>query len=124
MAIKIIDYTPLIVGAHAIRTCWNSFDKSDKGGEKDRELINRVGNKYKHKSVLEHLRILISMNNYPKIIQMFKENPFSNVTKVGKEWIISTNVRALQEMKMPGNIKYKFIPNEYTYLFEELSYDS
>ncbi|MDO9208414.1 MAG: FAD-dependent thymidylate synthase, partial [Sulfuricurvum sp.] len=39
----------------AIRTCWQSFDKSDNGGEKDRELIDRVGNKFKHASTLEHI---------------------------------------------------------------------
>jgi thymidylate synthase (FAD) len=39
----------------AIRTCWQSFENSDDGGEKDRELIDRVGNKFKHSSTLEHL---------------------------------------------------------------------
>jgi len=48
-------YTPLEVCAHAIRTCWQSFDKSDDGGEKDKALIDRVGNKYKHASTMEHL---------------------------------------------------------------------
>jgi len=48
-------HTPLDVCAHAIRTCWQSFDKSDDGGEKDKALIDRVGNKYKHSSTLEHL---------------------------------------------------------------------
>jgi thymidylate synthase (FAD) len=48
-------HTPLDVCAHAIRTCWQSFDKSDNGGEKDKALIDRVGNKYKHASTLEHL---------------------------------------------------------------------
>jgi len=48
-------YTPLEVCVHAIRTCWQSFDKSDEGGEKDRELVDRVGNKNRHGSTLEHL---------------------------------------------------------------------
>ena len=55
MNIELLHYTPLEVCAHAIRTCWQSFDKSDEGGEKDRALIDRVGNKYKHSSTLEHL---------------------------------------------------------------------
>ena len=55
MEITLIHHTPLDVCAHAIRTCWQSFDKSDEGGEKDKALINRVGNKYKHASTLEHL---------------------------------------------------------------------
>ncbi|MCF6200519.1 MAG: FAD-dependent thymidylate synthase [Hydrogenimonas sp.] len=55
MKITLLHHTPLDVCAHAIRTCWQSFDKSDGGGEKDRELIDRVGNKFKHSSTLEHL---------------------------------------------------------------------
>ncbi len=55
MKVTLKHYTPLDVCAHAIRTCWQSFDKSDDGGEKDKALIDRVGNKYKHASTLEHL---------------------------------------------------------------------
>jgi len=55
MKVMLLHHTPLPVAAHAIRTCWQSFDKSDRGGPKDQELIDRVGNKYKHASTLEHL---------------------------------------------------------------------
>jgi thymidylate synthase (FAD) len=55
MKITLMQHTSLEVCAHAIRTCWQSFDKSDDGGEKDKDLINRVGNKFKHASTLEHL---------------------------------------------------------------------
>ncbi|WP_291026942.1 FAD-dependent thymidylate synthase [Helicobacter sp.] len=53
--ITLLHYTPLNICSNAIRTCWQSFDKGDNGGEKDKELIDRVGNKYKHASTLEHL---------------------------------------------------------------------
>ncbi|MEA2019942.1 MAG: FAD-dependent thymidylate synthase [Campylobacterota bacterium] len=55
MDVKLMQHSSLEVCAHAIRTCWQSFDKSDDGGEKDKDLINRVGNKFKHASTLEHL---------------------------------------------------------------------
>lgn len=55
MNVTLLQNTSLEVCAHAIRTCWQSYDKSDCGGEKDRELIDRVGNKFKHASTLEHL---------------------------------------------------------------------
>ncbi|KIM03775.1 MAG: FAD-dependent thymidylate synthase [Sulfurovum sp. AS07-7] len=55
MNVTLLQHTPLEITAHAIRTCWQSFDKSDHGGEKDKELIDRVGNKFKHASTLEHL---------------------------------------------------------------------
>jgi len=55
MKVELLQNTKLDVCAHAIRTCWQSFDKSDNGGEKDKDLIDRVGNKFKHASTLEHL---------------------------------------------------------------------
>lgn len=55
MKVTLNHYTPLLICADAIRTCWQSFDKSDNGGEKDKDLIDRVGNKFKHASTLEHL---------------------------------------------------------------------
>jgi len=54
MKITLMNHAPLEVCTHAIRTCWQSFDKSD-GDVKDRELIDRVANKFKHASTLEHL---------------------------------------------------------------------
>jgi len=55
MQVTLQHYTPLQICSDAIRTCWQSFDKSDDGGKKDKELIDRVGNKFKHSSTLEHL---------------------------------------------------------------------
>lgn len=45
MEIILLNHTPLNIASRAIRTCWQSFDRSDNGGEKDKELIDRVGNK-------------------------------------------------------------------------------
>jgi len=53
--ITLMHHTPLPVCSHAIRTCWQSFERSDDGGPKDRELIDSVGNRLKHASTLEHL---------------------------------------------------------------------
>ena len=55
MNVTLLFNTPLEVCIRAIRTCWDSFHKSDNCGSVDMELVYRVGNKNKHKSVLEHL---------------------------------------------------------------------
>lgn len=55
MKVSLLNYTPINICSHAIRTCYQSFSKGDNGGEVDKELINRVGNKLKHSSTLEHL---------------------------------------------------------------------
>ena len=52
MQITLLHATPLEMCSNAIRTCWQIFDKSDNGGERDLELIDRVGNKNKHSSTL------------------------------------------------------------------------
>ena len=61
MKVELLHHTPLWIASKAIRKCWSSEDKSDTYntddniGTKDRELIERVGNKNKHSSTLEHL---------------------------------------------------------------------
>ena len=61
MTVNLLHHTPLWVASKAIRKCWASEGKSDTTntnddiGEKDRELIHRVGNKFKHASTLEHI---------------------------------------------------------------------
>ena len=60
MKVKLIYSTPLYVASKAIRTCLASQDKSDSQdsmiGDKDKELIHRVGNKLKHESVKNHVQ--------------------------------------------------------------------
>jgi len=72
MKVTLLHNTPLWVDAKAIRKCWDSEDNSDsidiasgrheevyghadEAGPKDKALINKIGNKYKHASTLEHL---------------------------------------------------------------------
>lgn len=73
MDIKLLHHSPLWLASHAIRMSHDNHDKSDtihddeygtlqlgslkpcEAGDKDKELIERIGNKFKHKSVLEQL---------------------------------------------------------------------
>ena len=81
MQVKLLHATPLWVASTAIRKCWASEGKSDTNyksqeeiytyvcnlskeatsvmdselGDKDKALIERVGNKFKHASTLEHI---------------------------------------------------------------------
>lgn len=52
--VKLLSYTPLEIINTAIRTCWDSHDKSDNLGEKDLDLIKRVVLQNFHESVCEH----------------------------------------------------------------------
>lgn len=73
MNIKLLHYSPLWLCSHAVHMSHDNHDKSDtlhddeygtmqagrltpcEAGDKDKELIYRIGNKFKHKSVLEQL---------------------------------------------------------------------
>lgn len=52
--VQLLSYTPLEVINTAIRTCWDSHDKSDNLGEKDLDLMKRVLLQYRHDSCGEH----------------------------------------------------------------------
>lgn len=54
MNVALEHHTPIEFCIKAIRTCWDSHHKSD-GGKGDEELLIRVGKKFKHESVLEHI---------------------------------------------------------------------
>lgn len=56
MKVTLHYHTPLKFCSKAIRTCWDSHDKADPcDSDAEIELIERVGKKYKHESVLEHI---------------------------------------------------------------------
>ena len=62
MTVKLLHNTPLSVCSYAIRTCYQSHSKSDNGGPIDCDLIDRVGNKNRHSSTLEHLVYTFSID--------------------------------------------------------------
>lgn len=143
MKVTLLHSTPLWVCARAIRTCWNSHDKSDtkthtgttlqalvdknlawykdpKCGEKDRELIARVGNKNKHKSVLEHLQGIAEIVDVDETVYLaLLQNNFINVTGDKQKLIIGYNLRALQDLKVNINFKMLLCPKEWEYLLKD-----
>ena len=79
MTVKLLHYTPLWVTSEAIRTCWDSHDKSDTVindcggktvGQKDIELIERVSKKFKHSSTIEHLYVNLEISGISRAVLM------------------------------------------------------
>jgi thymidylate synthase (FAD) len=83
MTVTLLHSTPLWINAYGARTCWDSSDKSDtyltgEGaddpypimvcGPKDAELIDRVGNKYRHASILEHVTYNFSIEGVSRAL--------------------------------------------------------
>ena len=54
MNVELLDFTPIMIAVKAIRTCYNSCDKSDELGEKDIKLLKSIiANN--HLSTVEHI---------------------------------------------------------------------
>ena len=88
MKVELLHHTPLWVASKAIRKCWASEGKSDtlidgagkvrdttvgqlrkcEAGTKDKELIHRVGNKFKHASTLEHLNYTFDVDGVSRAL--------------------------------------------------------
>lgn len=75
--VTLLHNSPLWIAAHGARTCWNSHDKSDTDlvegmpiicGTDDMDLIDRVGNKFKHASILEHLVYTFYITDFSRAV--------------------------------------------------------
>ncbi len=125
MTTTLLQHTSLEICASAIRTCWQSFDKSDAGGEKDKELIDRVGNKFKHASTLEHLVYTFYIKGISRALlqelarhrmaslsvkstrytlkELKKEEPFTcNDYDRAREYLVMTGNDMVDEMSIKG----------------------
>lgn len=94
MEVKLLHYTPVIYAIQAIRTCWDSFDKSDSNnpvtgntgdssklediknsnklensnlGEKDIALLKKIVHTHKHTSTIEHLVLNFKINGISRL---------------------------------------------------------
>lgn len=104
MRIELVNYTPLKVCSDAIRTCWQSHDKSDNGGEKDKALIDRVGNKNRHSSTLEHLVYNFHIYDISRaVLQEFSRHRIASLS-------VKSTRYTLKELKNEAPF-YCFIPN-------------
>ena len=81
----LIHSTPLTTVADTIRTAWQSHDKSDSVngqlGEADKQLIDRIGNKFKHGSVLESLVYHFHLSGFPRsVLQELARHRMASLT--------------------------------------------
>lgn len=136
MKVTLQQHTSLKVCASAIRTCWQSFDKSDDGGEKDRDLIDRVGNKFKHASTLEHLVYTFYIQEISRALlqelarhrmaslsvkstrytlkELKKEEPFTcKDLQRAKNYLVLTDVALVDEMSIKAleNLRQVLVAN-------------
>jgi len=130
-----IAHSQLYVCSHACRTCWDSHDKSDDGGKKDLELIERVGVKYRHQSVLEHLKFrtnkyhsllyreLTRHRHYRKFID--EGYYYGHLSEANGDNFLLINMRTVVECMNDESFIHKtelydIVPKEYRYLIDDI----
>lgn len=118
MKVTLLHSTPLWVCARAIRTCWNSHDKSDTSngicGEKDRELIERVGNKNKHSSTLEHISFTFEIKGISRAcLQELARHRMASLS-------VKSTRYTLKELKVENNISNLFNHTAYRHNGENI----
>lgn len=119
MEVKLKYYTPLSLISEGIRTCWNSQDKSDNGGKKDRELVDRVSNKFKHKSVLRHSLLVFDITASTKTLLAFTRHKagvdFSVQCVIGDTEITTSNGKRPIQGLYKAQENYKSLPKVRVY---------
>jgi thymidylate synthase (FAD) len=100
MSAKLTYITPLWVIAKGIRYSHNNHEKSDsfneKIGQKDFELIKRVGFKLKHQSVLEHSLIVYDIECSRALLQELVRHRHQSLT------VKSSRYTLKELLKIPG----------------------
>ena len=134
MQTTLLSYTNISVCSHAIRTCWQSFEKGDGGGDIDKELIDRVGNKFKHASTLEHLNYTFYIQGISRaclqelarhrhaslsvkstrytLKELRKEEEFKNINKNSQKYLVLTGNEAVDMASVKALENLRKILNE------------
>lgn len=112
MEVLLEHYTPLNICSKAIRTCWDSHKHSDttkdiECGEKDKDLIDRIGNKFKHESVKNHI-------TYNFTIKGISTKTLLALTRhdVGVEFSVQSTRYTTKKVVKSGECSYTSTKNE------------
>ncbi len=145
--VKLLNYTPINIAIDAIRTCWDSGNKSDSVenclGKNDLNLLDRIINKYKHESTLEHISFNFEINGISRLclqelarhrIASFsvkstrytlKELQNKQITnlKDAEEFIVLTGIKDIDELNLFHLLKIQKILNESKYSMDQIKYN-
>lgn len=104
MLCKLLNYTPLTLASNAIRQSHDNQNLSDSMGDligdKDRALIDRVGNKMKHSSTLEFLNYVWEIEMSTKTLLAFTRH------RIGISMTIRSTRYTTQKNKGKHQVQY------------------
>jgi len=115
--VELIYITPLWVADMAIGVCWDKQKPVC-----DIKRMDRIANKFKHRSTIEHIHIIFTTHDYA-IASVFRDNNFSIATPTNGTWVITTNMRALGDMRFTDIDYEALLPEEYLFLVTNKPYE-
>lgn len=125
--IKLLHYTPLEICCKSIRTCYDSHDRSDNMGEEDRTLIYKVGNVYKHASVLEHLVYTFNIQGISRAaLQKLTRHRMASFSVQSTQYTLKRLAKheliplEVSEVSLEMLSKYVYIMNEYEDILNQI----
>ena len=113
-AVKLLWHTPIYIAGFAARTCYDSFKKKDKSpsgylqdppADKDLELINKLSNRLRHESVIEHINFTFTIRTNRAVLQQLVRHRIASYSVKSTRY---TLLRALKnkETFMRNNIVF------------------
>lgn len=108
--LELISITPLWVSDLAIGQCWDKVKDNV-----DLKRMDRVANKFKHRSTIEHIYATWLTTN-ENLIEIFKQDRFSLVSENDTGTYITTNMRALGNMNLNKDLLINMLPEQYRFL--------
>lgn len=145
--VELLNYTPINIVIDAIRTCWDSGNRSDSVenhlGKNDLNLLDRIINKYKHESTLEHIVFNFEINGISRLcLQELARHRIASFSvkstrytlkelqnkqlislKDAEEFIVLTGVKDIDELNLFHLQKIQKILNESKYLIDLIKYN-
>ena len=120
MKINRLYTAPLAMVELGINTCWQKHHTCTEG-EPNEVKIMRVVKKFKHGSTAEHgrtiFKIRVENETDKSLINILENNKFFNVTYESQDsYMVSSNLRAIIEIKINNDIKKLMMSEEYHFL--------
>ena len=103
--VKLLYNTPLSVGVQAGRTAWQSFHKggnyetpTDDITKEDRDFLDRIANKHKHHSVIEHLVYSFEISDISRaLLQEFSRHRIQSLTVKSTRYVMNKELKQEDE---------------------------
>lgn len=110
MKIELLHYTPLLIAIQAIRTCWDSSCKSDSTvdeiGPEDAKLLDRIVNKHKHHSTIEHINYNFKINGISRAcLQELARHRIASFSVESTRYTLKKHLCAEPSFKLQGGAK-------------------